>query len=270
MRGCAAINQGSRCRPHHALGRPLFPGYNNNRISGPSAWDGAVEPGHSFMRHRGRGGNGRRIVSLAPLAALTLAVAGCSSSGGDGTSFGERFSQSLTTGTPTAPAPAATTGTANLDTCPSVDIRRGAGTITINTNSRDPSAMQLRYQISVGQTARECANVAGNLNIKVGMQGRVVLGPAGTPGAIEVPVRYALVEEGPQAKTVYSKLYRVPVSVGEGQNSVAFTHIEEAMSVPMPIPAVFDRYVIYVGFDPLGSAQERQPATKKRPARPGS
>ena len=270
MPGCAAINQPVRCRPHHALGWPLFPGYNSNGISVPSAWGGTVEPGHSFMR-RGTGGSGRRIIGLVPLAALSLAVAGCSSSGGDGTSFGERFSQSLTTGTPTAPAPAATTGTtANLDTCPNVDIRQGAGTITINTNSRDPSAMQLRYQISVGQTARECANVAGNLNIKVGMQGRVVLGPAGTPGTIEVPVRYALVEEGPQAKTVYSKLYRVPVSVGEGQNSVAFTHIEEAMSVPMPTPAVFDRYVIYVGFDPLGSAQERQPAKRKRPARPGS
>jgi hypothetical protein len=176
----------------------------------------------------------------------------------------------MASGTPTAPAPAATTGAAtNLDTCPNVDIRQGAGTITINTNARDPQAMQLRYQISVGQMARECANVAGNLNIKVGMQGRIVLGPAGGPGTIEVPVRYALVEEGAQPKTVYSKLYRVPVSVADGQPSVTFSHIEEAMSVPMPTPVVFDRYVIYVGFDPLGSAQERQPAKKKRPAKQG-
>ncbi|MFN3350702.1 hypothetical protein [Pseudorhodoplanes sp.] len=145
-----------------------------------------------------------------------------------------------------------------------MDVRRGAGTITINTNTRDPSAMQLRYQISVGQMARECASAAGNLNIKVGMQGRIVLGPAGGPGTIEVPVRYALVEEGPQPKTLYSKLYRVPVSIAEGQPSVSFTHIEEEMSVPMPTPAAFDRYVIYVGFDPLGSAQERQ---QKRPAK---
>ncbi|HWV52631.1 hypothetical protein [Pseudorhodoplanes sp.] len=217
----------------------------------------------------GSGGRRGRIVHVASFAALTLALAGCSSSGGDGTSFGERFNQSVATGTPTAPAAPSTTGAAtNLDTCPNVDIRRGAGTISINTNARDPQAMQLRYQISVGQTARECANVAGNLNIKVGLQGRVVLGPAGTPGSIEVPVRYALVEEGAEPKTLYSKLYRVPVTVSEGQNSVSFTHIEEAMSVPMPSAAVFERYVIYVGFDPLGSAQDRQkqPA-KKRPAK---
>jgi hypothetical protein len=149
-----------------------------------------------------------------------------------------------------------------------VDIRQGAGTIAVNTSARDPSAMQLRYQISVAQTARECANVAGNLTIKVGVQGRVVLGPAGTAGTIEIPVRYALVEEGAQPKTVYSKLYRVPVSIAEGQPNATFTHIEEAMAVPMPSPAALDRYVVYVGFDPLGSAQERQPA-KKRPAKKG-
>jgi hypothetical protein len=212
----------------------------------------------------------RRIFDLVPVAALALSIAGCSSSsGGDGTSFGERFSRAMASGTPTAPAPVSTTGaSSNLDTCPNVDVRRGAGTIAINTNARDPSAMQLRYQISVGQTARECASVAGNLNVKVGIQGRVVLGPAGTSGTVEIPVRYALVEEGPQPKTIYSKLYRVPVIIGKGQPSVAFTHIEEAMSVPMPSPSVFDRYVIYVGFDPLGSAQERQPA-KKRPAKKG-
>jgi hypothetical protein len=212
----------------------------------------------------------RRIFDLVPVAALALSIAGCSSSsGGDGTSFGERFSRAMASGTPTAPAPVSTTGaSSNLDTCPNVDVRRGAGTIAINTNARDPSAMQLRYQISVGQTARECASVAGNLNVKVGIQGRVVLGPAGTSGTVEIPVRYALVEEGPQPKTIYSKLYRVPVIIGEGLPSVAFTHIEEAMSVPMPSPSVFDRYVIYVGFDPLGSAQERQPA-KKRPAKKG-
>lgn len=261
MRDCAAINQCGRAASR-AMGWPRFDCYK-------AFWGTAARrQGNRTDRIMSRvqdGKHHRRIIGFTPLAALTLALAACSSAGSDGGSFGERFDRAMATGTTTAPAPASTTGAStNLDTCPNVDIRRGAGTIAINTNSRDPQAMQLRYQISVGQTARECANVAGELTIKVGMQGRVVLGPAGTPGTIEVPVRYALVEEGPQPKTLYSKLYRVPVTVGEGEPSVAFTHIEEAMSVPMPSPAVFDRYVIYVGFDPLGSAQERQP---KRPAR---
>ncbi len=160
------------------------------------------------------------IIQFIPVAALTLAIAGCSSAGGDGSSFQRAVSavrwRVVRRRRPRRPP---TTGAStNLDTCPNVDVRRGAGTITVNTNARDPSAMQLRYQISVGQMARECVNVAGNLNMKVGMQGRVVLGPAGTSGTIEIPVRYALVEEGPQPKTVYSQLHRVPVVIGEGQH----------------------------------------------------
>lgn len=217
---------------------------------------------------RGVIGGKSRIVRFVPLAALTLAVAGCSSSGSEDKPFGDSFIRAVAGSHHPGPAgPAVTTGAStSLETCPEVDIRRGAGTVAINTSARDPSAMQLRYQISVAQTARECSNVAGNLIVKVGLQGRVVLGPAGTPGSVEIPVRYALVHEGAEPKTVYSKLYRVPVSIGDGQTSVPFTHVEEAMSVPMPPPAAFQRYVIYVGFDPLGSAQERQPA-KKRPAK---
>ena len=127
--------------------------------------------------------------------------------------------------------------------------------------------MQLRYQVSVTQTARECSRVAGELIMRVGVQGRIVLGPAGTSGTLELPLRYAVVEEGPEPKTVYTKLYRVPVSIAEGQLNVAVHAYRGRRSrCRCRAPAAFDRYVIYVGFDPLGSAQERQPA-KKRPAK---
>ena len=214
-----------------------------------------------------------RIGITTPLLAVALFAGGCSSSGVDratggsgGSSFGERFSQALSSGN-AAPTPAIpASGSTNLDRCPNVDFRQGAGTYSINTASRDPATMQLRYQISITQTARECASVGGNLVIKVGMQGRIVLAAAGTPGVVEIPIRYALVEEGPQPKTLYTKLYKFPVTIPEGQVNQPFTHIEESMTVPMPPNAAFDHYVIYVGFDPLGAAapQKKSPAPRKR------
>ena len=62
---------------------------------------------------------------------------------------------------------------------------------------------------------RECRLLPGNiLTIKVGMQGRVVLGPEGVPGPIEVQVRYAVVREGIEPRPITTKLDRVRAPIG--------------------------------------------------------
>jgi len=199
-----------------------------------------------------------RFIRIAPFVALAVTAAGCSSSG---VGTDASLSQAMAS-TSTAQIPDTTGSTGNLDRCPNVELRQGAGTYSINTAARDPSAMQLRYQVSIGQTARECRKIDGNLVMRVGVQGRVVLGPAGGPGTLDLPIRYAVVEEGMQPKTVLSKLERVPVSIGENQPHMAFTHIEEQLSVPMPAEAVFDKYIVYVGFDTMAS-QDKKTAPKR-------
>ena len=62
--------------------------------------------------------------------------------------------------------------------------------------------MTTRYQVTIAQTARECAALGGVMTMKVGVQGRVLLGPAGGPGQVDIPLRMAVVQEGPQPKTV--------------------------------------------------------------------
>jgi len=146
----------------------------------------------------------------------------------------------------------------NID-CPSVEIRQGASTYA--NNDGDQSALTLRMQASFGQTARECHVNAGMLSIKVGIQGRIILGPAGAPGDFTVPLRYALVQEGLQPKTIWTKFYEVPVNVPQGSTNVPFTHIQEDIVVPLPKPAELEAYVIYVGFDPAGLSA----ATPKKP-----
>jgi hypothetical protein len=98
------------------------------------------------------------------------------------------------------------------------------------------------------------------------VQGRVILGPGGTPGEVEVPLRYALIKEGPTPKTIWTKLYRFPVVISEGQNGAPFTHVEEDMVVPKPTNADLDAYVIYIGFDTVAVPPKpapRQPARKR-------
>ena len=97
------------------------------------------------------------------------------------------------------------------------------------------------------------------MTMKVGVQGRVLLGPAGGPGQVDVPLRVAVVQEGPNPKPIVSKFYRLAVDVPPGQTAVPFVHVEQDVTFPMPRPGVLDTYVVYVGFDP-GAAQARAQA----------
>jgi len=106
------------------------------------------------------------------------------------------------------------------------------------------------------------------MTIRVGVQGRIILGPGGGPGVVEVPIRFALVQEGVQPKTVWTRFYKVPVTIAEGQPNVAFTHIEDDLTVPMPSQDVLESYVIYIGFDPMGAVDRSKKAPPPKAAKP--
>jgi hypothetical protein len=143
-------------------------------------------------------------------------------------------------------------------TCPPVDVRAGASTLTVPPGGSD--AFSLRYQGSIGELARECNVSAGIMRMKVGISGRVLVGPAGGPGQLDVPLRYAVVKEGPEPKTVISKFSKFQVTIPEGQPNVIFTHVDSDIAFPMPPDLDIEAYVVYVGFDPIGEKQ--QPAKK--------
>jgi hypothetical protein len=100
--------------------------------------------------------------------------------------------------------------------------------------------------------------------MKVGIEGRVVLGPAGGPGQVDVPLRLAVVQEGPQPRTIVSKLARITVNIGPGEERVTFSHVDSDIVFPLPRPlGIIDSYSVYVGFDPNAA-----PAQKPKPAAP--
>ena len=150
--------------------------------------------------------------------------------------------------------------------CPRVDVRQGASTLSIMDPNGASPALGLRYQGTITRTARECKVRDKTVNIRIGMQGRIIVGPAGGPGQVVAPIRYALVKEGLQPKPIYTKLYQVPVTIPEGQSNVLFTHVEEDMTIPMPPLTEFDDYVIYIGYDPQGALNEQ--SRKKPPPKP--
>jgi len=149
------------------------------------------------------------------------------------------------------------------DNCPPADIRQGASTLAIATKTQQATGSDLRYQLSITQLARQCALEGPEIRMRVGVQGRVIVGPAGAPNQVEVPLRYAVVREGVEPKTIISKFRRLPVALPPGGTNVSFTDIEENLRFPMPPRAELDAYVVYIGFDAAG---ERAPPPAKKAA----
>lgn len=166
------------------------------------------------------------------------------------------------------PPPAAGATEAPEIDCPGVEIRQGASTFQQSGADNGSTALSLRYQANFIRFARECALNGGNVVMKVGVEGRVILGPAGTPGALALPVRLAVVKEGLEPKVIWTKFSMVPVVMPPGQPNVLFTHIEEDVSFPNPPGGDLDAYVVYVGFDPDSAAAEQKKPAKPPPKKP--
>ncbi len=93
------------------------------------------------------------------------------------------------------------------------------------------------------------------VNIRIGVEGRIILGPAGGPGQVTIPLRFALVTETLNTtKPIWSKLQVINVDVPPQTPNVNFTHIAEDLTVPIPPASELENWVIYIGFDPAGAA----------------
>lgn len=224
----------------------------------------------------------QRRCNFAILAALGLLVAGCSgdpfgrSSPGASSSspsFGDRFSN-LFRSQPAAQdkntaAPPPVTFPQDLS-CPTVTIRRGASTFAVSAPGAESAALGLRYQASFGQLARECQLIGTTLKMRVGVEGRIIVGPAGAAGQVELPLRLAVVKEGPEPKVIATKLIWVPVVIPANEPNVSFSQIDDDFSFPMPLQKdELEDYVVYVGFDPAAvKVPERKPALRKPAPKP--
>jgi hypothetical protein len=220
-------------------------------------------PGSDHQPTRGPRGAAALIASAAVLSGCSLASSIGSSD--NSPSLTSRFTSLFSGATPGVTQPHSPTPTAPDYECPGVDIRTGASTLNIASKAVEATAGDLRYQLSFGQTARECAVQGTTMSIKVGVQGRVILGPMGGPGQVDVPLRYAVVREGPQPKTVVTKFKRISVTVPSGQTHLPFVDIEESLSFPVPARSELDAYIIYVGFDEIGDRNEKKsPKTARK------
>lgn len=204
------------------------------------------------MRHKPR--------LLMAIAALSLLA---SQAGAQ--SITDRF-KSLFGGSSSEPAqsaPGTIAGPQSELSCPEVSIRAGASTYGVGMPGKPASGSDLRYQATITRTARECSANAGQVSARIGIQGRIIAGPAGAPGSVEIPMRVAVVSEGISPKTIATKAFRTTVAMAP-DGTVPFTLVAEDVVYPAPLGADGDTYVFYIGFDPQALGPEPKAAKKKK------
>jgi hypothetical protein len=190
--------------------------------------------------------------ALAGACLLGLAVAGPAAAQG----IGDRLRDIFGFGGASEPAVPQTYEVTN---CPRVDVADGGAALRTYAGGQSGSPESLRSQLTITNVARECIGQPdGSIVVKVGVEGRALIGPAGAAGRFDAPVR-VVVKRGD--RVFANRVRRIPVSVPPGEAHASFVTVEEGIVVP-PGGGEFD---IEVG---LGAGGEK-PARGKRARQSG-
>jgi hypothetical protein len=177
--------------------------------------------------------NSARVFSGFALAGFILAAAGCQSS-----------DSVLNVGTEAPPPPQEKVLESDLRAyCPPIVLREGTAFFRTYAKGAKDDPSKLVYQASISDVTRSCARSAGTMTITAAAAGRVITGPAGTPGTITMPIRVVVVKGD---SVLYSQLHKYQVAVGAGAGATQFVFNDPNVVIPIPEPGTAQ---VFVGYD---------------------
>ncbi len=143
--------------------------------------------------------------------------------------------------------------------CPIVEVQDGGATARVG----GPENSAVRYQFDIADTARECHPQGGNqFDVKVGVSGHLLIGPAGSPGAYSTTLR-VVVRREVDKKDVFTKSYRIEANAS-GAAEAPYQLVTEPIVLPMTRPNLNLDYSILVGFDSGRVAQSTHPRHRRK------
>jgi hypothetical protein len=133
--------------------------------------------------------------------------------------------------------------------CPSVVIREGTEVLRLYAGE-ERNGTTVRYQATILQSALECGSGLGQFSLSLGIAGRVLLGPQGSPASIDLPIRIAIVDTT-TGDVLSSELRRTTATIEPTEVSATFTLVDRTFF--LPIPNRQSDYQVLIGFDEAGS-----------------
>ena len=135
--------------------------------------------------------------------------------------------------------------------CPDVAVAEGGATARVGGATSE----SVRYQFTIGDVARECDPQGNQFALKVGVSGRVLIGPAGSPGAYSTTL-HVQVKRDADGKILYDKAYRIAADTAGGQQG-QFNFVTEPLMLPLTRARLDQDYSITVGLGQGGAPVAR-------------
>lgn len=183
---------------------------------------------------------------LAAVAALALTISACSMGNMFAPSAPSATTTDLQTSNPSVAELQAGTSAAMpviATECPPIKVRAGQETLFFYGNGKIGDARALNYQAVIEKQSRNCEVSNGLITVKMGVVGRLLLGPAGNQTNVELPLRFTVERDG---VAMFSEKYEVPVAITPPNQSEEFVKVVENVAVPY---TGGEEIVFWVGFD---------------------
>ena len=122
-------------------------------------------------------------------------------------------------------------------------MRNGGEALFYYGKGKVGDARSLNYQAVIEKQSRNCVVSNGLITVKMGIVGRLLLGPAGNQTNVNVPVRFAVERD---EVPLFSERYEIPVTITPPNQSEEFVKVVENVAIPY---TGGEQIVIWVGFD---------------------
>jgi hypothetical protein len=113
--------------------------------------------------------------------------------------------------------------------CPRVDVIDSAAIHPSYQRGGDGDATKLVYQASLSEATRSCVHQGGMIGMTIAVAGRVIPGPVGTTGTINLPIRVTVFQGSTE---ISSQVYQHPVSIADTAGATQFVFTDTNVSVP--------------------------------------
>jgi hypothetical protein len=131
--------------------------------------------------------------------------------------------------------------------CPPIKVRPGAQAMFFYGKGKVGNPRDLNYQAILDKQSRNCVVSNGLITVRMGVVGRVLLGPAGSQTSVSVPVRFAVERDD---VPLYSEKYDIPVAITPPDQSEEFVKVVDDVQIPY---VGGENITIWVGFDTKGA-----------------